>query len=143
MRKEQIFIRAILYAFLAGAVFQDLTRDKIYNLWILPGLAAGLIMSATKGAASLGNAFLAVLIAFLVLLPVYLLKGIAAGDVKLIMATASFLSFQELYSCILYSFLVAGAISLLIIIFKKNKHKTIHFAVPVMAGAMIAIGGFV
>ena len=129
--------------FLAGAVITDLCKDKIYNLWLIPGLLAGVTLSALQGSPALKNSLLAVLAAFLVCLPVYMLKGIAAGDVKLIMMTASFLSFQELYSCILYSFLIAGAISLFIIIIKKNKQKTIHFALPVMTGTLIALGGFV
>lgn len=129
--------------FLAGAVITDLYKDKIYNLWLIPGLLAGVTLSALQGSLALKNSLLVVLAAFLVCLPVYMLKGIAAGDVKLIMMTASFLSFQELYSCILFSFLIAGAISLFIIIIKKNKQKTIHFALPVMMSTLIALGGFV
>lgn len=128
--------------FLAGAVVSDLCKNKIYNLWVIPGLAAGLILSGMRGIPAFTNSLLAVLGAFLVLVPVHMFKGIAAGDVKLIMMTASYLSFQELYSCILYSFLIAGAISLLIIIFKRNKQKTIHFALPVAAGTIFALGGF-
>jgi prepilin peptidase CpaA len=75
-------------------------------------------------------------------MPVYFVKGIAAGDVKLLVSTASFLSFQELYSCILFSFLIAGAISLLVILFKRNK-RTIHFAVPVLMSTLFVFGGLV
>ncbi|WP_242839091.1 A24 family peptidase [Butyrivibrio sp. MC2021] len=143
MRKERIFIRIILCVFLAGAVITDLTRNKIYNLWVLPQLVAGVTLSALEGPDAFENSLLAILAAFLVCLPVYMLKGIAAGDVKLIMSTASFLSLQELHSCILYSFLIAGAISLFVIIFKRNKQRTIHFAVPVMMSALLVLGGFV
>jgi prepilin peptidase CpaA len=137
-----MFTKPILYLFLAGAVYTDLRKDKIYNLWVIPFLLAGVITSALEGPMGLCNSLLAVIASLLVLLPVYLLKGIAAGDIKLIMATASFLSFQELYSCILFSFLFAGAISLLIIIFKRNRQRTIHFALPVMAGTLFTLGGF-
>lgn len=142
MRKEQIFIRIILYGFLAGAVITDLWRNKIYNLWVIPELVAGVTLCALRGPDAFKNSLLAILAAFLICLPVYMLKGIAAGDVKLIMSTASFLSLQELYSCILYSFLIAGAISLLVIIFKKNKQRTIHFALPVMMSTCLTLGGF-
>lgn len=128
--------------FLSGAVITDLYKDKIYNVWVVPGLLTGLIAALAQGGGRFAEALMATLTAFLVLMPIYWLKGIAAGDVKLLLSTASFLSFQELYSCILFSFLIAGAISLLIIIFKREK-KTLHFAVPVLASTILVLGGIV
>ena len=128
--------------FLSGAVFTDLYKDKIYNVWVIPGLLTGLILALSQGPDRFLNALTGVGATFLVLMPVYLIKGIAAGDVKLLLSTASFLSFQELYSCILFSFLIAGAISLVIIIFKREK-KTLHFAVPVLLSAVLVLGGLV
>ena len=128
--------------FLSGAVFTDLYKDKIYNVWVIPGLLTGLIIALSQGTDRFLNALLGIGATFLVLMPVYFVKGIAAGDVKLLLSTASFLSFQELYSCILFSFLIAGAISLGIIIFKREK-RTLHFAVPVFMSALLVIGGLV
>ena len=128
--------------FLSGAVFTDLYKDKIYNVWVLPGLLTGLISALCQGQERFLNSLMAVGVTFLVLMPVYFVKGIAAGDVKLFLSTASFLSMQDLYSCILFSFLIAGAISLGILIFKRNK-KTIHFAVPIMASTIFVLGGTV
>ena len=128
--------------FLSGAVFTDLYKDKIYNVWVVPGLLTGLIIALIQGTGRFTEALMAVGAAFLVLMPVYFVKGIAAGDVKLLLSTASFLSFQELYSCILFSFLIAGAISLVIFVFKREK-KTLHFAVPVMASTIFVLGGVV
>lgn len=128
--------------FLGGAVFTDLYKDKIYNVWVIPGLLTGLILALSQGTDRFLDALMGVGATFLVLMPVYLVRGIAAGDVKLLLSTASFLSFQELYSCILFSFLIAGAISLVIIIFKREK-KTLHFAVPVLLSAVLVVGGLV
>ncbi len=79
--------------------------------------------------------------ALLILLPVYLFKGIAAGDVKLFMSAASFLSMQDTLSCIVISFLIAGVISIAVLILKRNKTKTIHFAVPVLMSVLFVVGG--
>ena len=128
--------------FLTGAVFTDLTKDKIYNVWVVPGLLTGLIIALSQGTGRFIEALVATLATFLVLMPVYFLRGIAAGDVKLLLSTASFLSFQELQSCILYSFLSAGAISLVIVVFKREK-KTLHFAVPVLVSTILVLGGIV
>ena len=130
-----------MFLFLFGAVFSDLYKDKIYNLWIVPGILTGLILQLSRGTESFLNALLAMGATFLILMPVYFIKGIAAGDVKLFLMTASFLSMQDIFSCILFSFLIAGVISLIIVLIKRNIHATIHFAVPVMASALIIIGG--
>ena len=128
--------------FLSGAVFTDLYKDKIYNVWVVPGLITGLVAALCQGPERLLDALMAVGVSFLILMPVYFLKGIAAGDVKLFLSTASFLSMQDTFSCILFSFLIAGAISLVIIFFKREK-KTLHFAVPIMASTIFVLGGVV
>ena len=126
---------------MAGAVFTDLFKDKIFNAWVIPALLSGVISSLIQGSDRLIESLSAVGAAFLILLPVYFLKGIAAGDVKLFMSAASFLSVSDTLSCILVSFLIAGIISVLVIIFRRNKQKTIHFAVPVLVSVLFVIGG--
>jgi prepilin peptidase CpaA len=126
---------------LTGAVFTDLFKDKIYNAWVIPGMLVGFGSSLLQGQEQFIQSITAVVAALLILLPVYFFKGIAAGDVKLFMSAASFLSMQDTLSCILISFLIAGVISVAIIILKKNKQKTIHFAVPILASVLFVIGG--
>lgn len=126
---------------MAGAVFTDLFKDKIYNAWVVPALITGVGTSLLQGHDRFFESVTAVGAAFLILLPVYLLRGIAAGDVKLFMSAASFLTLQDTLSCIVVSFLVAGVISIAILILKKNKQKTIHFAVPVLISALFLVGG--
>ena len=126
---------------MTGAVFTDLFKDKIFNAWVIPALSTGVISSLIQGSDRLFESLSAVGAAFLILLPVYFLKGIAAGDVKLFMSAASFLSVSDTLSCILVSFLVAGIISILVIIFKRNKQKTIHFAIPILVSVLFVMGG--
>ena len=122
-------------------MFTDLFKDKIFNAWVIPALSTGVISSLIQGSDRLFESLSAVGVAFLILLPVYFLKGIAAGDVKLFMSAASFLSVSDTLSCILVSFLIAGIISVLVIIFKRNKQKTIHFAIPILVSVLFVIGG--
>ena len=126
---------------MTGAVFTDLFKDKIFNAWVIPALSTGVISSLIQGSDRLYESLSAVGVAFLILLPVYFLKGIAAGDVKLFMSAASFLSVSDTLSCILVSFFIAGIISVLVIIFKRNKQKTIHFAIPVLVSVLFVMGG--
>ncbi len=122
-------------------MFTDLFKDKIFNAWVIPALSTGVISSLIQGSDRLLESLSAVGAALLILLPVYFLKGIAAGDVKLFMSAASFLSVSDTLSCILVSFLVAGIISDLVIIFKRNKQKTIHFAIPILVSVLFVMGG--
>ena len=138
---EEKKIKSILLLFLLGAAITDLWKDKIYNFLVIPCLLVGITAAALGGTQSVLNSLLTIAVAFLVLLPVYFFKGIAAGDVKLFMSVASYLSMQELYSCILSTFLIAGAISVLILIIKRNKKKTIHFAVPMFLSVLGMVGG--
>ena len=104
-------------------------------------MTTGVISSIFQGSDRLFESLSAVGAALLILLPVYFLKGIAAGDVKLFASVASFLSVGDTLSCILISFLIAGVISVAVIILKKNKQKTIHFAVPILISVLFVIGG--
>ena len=126
---------------MSGAVFTDLFKDKIYNAWVIPGLLTGVTTSLLQGADRFVESLTAIGAAFLILLPIYFLKGIAAGDVKLLMSAASFLSMQDTLSCIVISFLIAGVISFAVLILKRNKQKNIHFAVPVLMAALYCVSG--
>lgn len=122
-------------------MYTDLIKDKIFNAWVIPALSTGVISSLIQGSDRLIESLSAVGAAFLILLPVYFLKGIAAGDVKLFMSAASFLSVSDTLSCILVSFLIAGIISIAVIILKRNKQKTIHFAIPILVSVLFVMGG--
>ena len=126
---------------MSGAVFTDLFRDRIYNFWLVPGFLIGIISAALGGLESLLAAITAITFTFAILLPVYLFKGIAAGDVKLFMTAAAFMSMRDTFSCIILSFLIAGIISIFILVIKKNKKRTIHFAVPVLVSVLFIVGG--
>ncbi|MBR1671271.1 MAG: prepilin peptidase [Butyrivibrio sp.] len=126
---------------MTGAVFTDLLRDKIYNAYCIPGLVIGTGAALLQGAGSFFTSLSAVALSLVILIPVYLVKGIAAGDVKLIASAASFLSLQETLSCILVSFIIAGVISIAILFISRTKQRTIHFALPVLASVLFVVGG--
>ncbi len=140
-KKGAINIFIILITFLTVAVFTDLLKDKIYNFWVVPGFVTGLAESYLQGPERFTGSLQAVGAALIILLPIYFIKGIAAGDIKLFVSAASFLTMQETITCILISFLIAGVISVAVIILKRNKQKTIHFAVPVLASVLFLLGG--
>ncbi|MDC8760887.1 prepilin peptidase [Janthinobacterium fluminis] len=79
----------VLLCFVALAAATDLAVRKIPNLLVLGGLAAALGLQLLPGASTLawlGGA----LTGLLLLLPLYLLRGMAAGDVKLMAMVGAF-----------------------------------------------------
>ena len=133
---------AVLFILLTGAVITDLVRKKIYNLWILPGFFAGLILSLCSGGMrGLSGALTAALLALVILFPVYLAGGIGAGDVKLFAAAATWLSFGEVCMCILISFAIGAVYGLIKLLAARKKGTTIRFAIPVMISILFIFGG--
>ena len=87
----------LLFAVVIVAVYTDISRGKIYNWCTLPGIVLGLMVSGAIGGvwavgfrqASLGGSALAVVIVLVVFAWPYLKGGVAAGDVKLMLAVAA------------------------------------------------------
>ncbi|MCR5178985.1 MAG: prepilin peptidase [Lachnospiraceae bacterium] len=120
----------------------DLVRKKIYNLWVLPGFAAGMLLSfVSEGIRGFSGALAAALLAFMILFPVYLAGGIGAGDVKLFAAAAVWLNFGEVCMCIMVSFLIGAAYGLIKLAVMGRKDMTIRFAVPILISIFFIFGG--
>lgn len=65
----------------------DLRERKLYNVWTLGGLVAGLLLAlARSGGPGLLDSLAGAGLGFLLLIPVAQMGGVAAGDVKLLMA---------------------------------------------------------
>jgi len=76
----------------AVAVRQDLIEQRIPNVLIVGALGAGLLLQSIFGGLSgLLAALTGAVVGLACLLPLYLLKGMAAGDVKLMGAVGAFL----------------------------------------------------
>lgn len=99
---------------------------------------------------------LAVGIAMLLLYPIYLLKGLGAGDVKLFCVIACFLTREELVKTIITSLIIASIMGIFII-WKKKRWKEflieikerkkityteIHFSISILISILPQIGGF-
>lgn len=90
MMQTPVFI--VLLALLSVAVVSDLRHHRIPNILILIGIALGFVGQLYfYGGAGVFNFIVGVLLGFFVLLPMYALGGMAAGDVKLMAAVGGFL----------------------------------------------------
>lgn len=89
-------LEVLLIIVVTIAVATDLVANKIYNLLCLFGLCAGFTLQLIIGDwAVAGMSLLAALVAGLIFLPFYLMGGMAAGDVKLMSATAAIIGWPH------------------------------------------------
>ncbi|WP_087500339.1 prepilin peptidase [Pseudomonas sp. SID14000] len=126
MSIEQMSTSIMLLVLLGIAVVSDLRCHRIPNLLIVVGLALGLISQVyASGVDGLGDAALATLIGFAVLLPMYALGGMAAGDVKLMAMVGSFLTpFTALWA-VFFSLMAGALCGVLIVLFRGQLKQTL------------------
>ena len=128
----------VLSVLLFAAAMTDLLHNKIYNAHTVAMLTAGLLTSVIMGGfGALPSALLSALITFALMLPVYLIKGIGAGDVKLLTGAAAFLVPAQLPAFIGVSFVLAAVYGAGRLVVSRGKRRTIRFAVPVFLSGVI------
>ena len=115
-------IELVLLALVTAAAAVDLARRRIPNMLLLAGWAAAVplhLMAPQPGPALLG-ALAGALCGLLVFLPLYLLRGMAAGDVKMMATVGLFLGPSgTVYACVM-TWCVGGVMALTIIISKSR-----------------------
>lgn len=120
-------VLCLLGAFLAAAVCSDVQCRRIPNKLILAGLCAGCLLngalpegngflSVLPGAAGIGAALAGAAVGFCLMLPMYLLRALGAGDVKLMAMTGAFLGPDVIARVALATFIAGGVLSLLVAI---------------------------
>jgi len=104
---------ALLLPFLAGAVVTDLRARRIPNALVLAGALAGLALAAAHPE---GIGFLRGLgglaLGLVMFLPIYALRAMGAGDVKLMAMTGAFLGPAAIVEAALWVLLSGGALAL-------------------------------
>lgn len=115
----------VLIGILAYAVYTDMRSYRISNLCILLGIIAGMLMtfvSYSYAGAAAAAARMAVV--FIVFYPFYIIGGLGAGDVKLLMVLGCFLQRERLISCLLMAMLIAGAAAVVkMLIFEESRQR--------------------
>ena len=112
-------MEVILICLVAQAALTDLAMRKIPNVLILSGLMLALILHLLSGQpGSWVSLWLAGGFAgFFLFLPLYLLRGMAAGDVKLMAMVGAFVGPWPALQIAALSTLIGGVIALLMLLF--------------------------
>lgn len=118
----------ILIGVFCVAVYTDLRFYKIPNLCILAGMAAGLFMTCVSySAGRVFEACAAMAVIFMAFYPFYLMGGLGAGDIKLLMMTGCFLRRERLIQYLLITFAAAAVISgIKMLLWKESRRRLFY-----------------
>ena len=113
---------ALLLLMVSIAAVNDLATRRIPNRLLLAGLAGALFLhalSAEPGAALL-FAFGGMLVGLVIFLPFYLVRGMAAGDVKMMAVIGFFTGPSEAFQIAIFTWCAGGVMALLLILLRSR-----------------------
>jgi len=116
----ETFLELILLTLVTAAGAVDLARRRIPNILLLAGWVAAMplhLLSPQPGSALLG-ALAGAVCGLLVFLPLYLLRGMAAGDVKMMATVGLFVGPYDALQVAVITCCVGGVMAVAIIIGK-------------------------
>ena len=107
--------------FLLWAVYSDIRYRKIPNDLLLGGALIGTLLAAWQGGLAVLEAAGGCVTGAMLLAPFYLMRGMAAGDVKLMGMAGIFLGAEGAMRASLYTFVAGGVLALAWLIVLKFK----------------------
>ena len=114
----------VLVAAVIAAV-TDMWKFKVHNWLTVPLMLSGLVYSAIVGGwAALSDSAIGVLLGFGILLILYLMGGMGAGDVKLMAGVGAWLGAYLTFAVFLASALAAGIYAVVLIVLCGNVRET-------------------
>ncbi|NVD97157.1 prepilin peptidase [Massilia sp. BJB1822] len=143
----------VLGGLLAGAVWHDVRARRIPNQLVLWGALAGLALQATLtpgaglyaepfGSLGLLSSASGLAIGLLLLLPMYALGAMGAGDVKLMAMVGAFLGPEEIVGAALFSMMAGGVLSIVAALWQGSLRKVLgNTRVLLVNSALRAMGG--
>ncbi len=94
----------------------DVKERRIPNALTVPALGLALVLSVPGGLPSLGSSLAGAGLCLLLALPLFLVRGLGGGDVKLLVAFGAFLGPARLFSALIVMAFVGGAWGLVVMI---------------------------
>ena len=136
--------RGVLLALLAAAAWTDLRRQRVPNRLVGIGLIYALAFNALHGSLASGGvglpaALAGMLLGFGLTLPFYLMRGMAAGDVKLMAMCGAFLGPWDGLHAVLWSFIAGGVLVVAWVVARRRTVQLVRNVAQVLAGASLQV----
>src|SRR6476646_2522394 len=120
-----LVLKIALIAVVASAAFYDVRTRKIPNWLNLSGLVLGLgLNTLLLHAHGIMVALLGLGLSLLIYIPLYLIRGMGAGDVKLMAAVGSIAGPQNWLVIFVVTALLGGLVALVVVLSKKRLSET-------------------
>jgi prepilin peptidase CpaA len=138
-------IDVYLFTFLVGilliAVIWDIRVAKIPNAITFPSMVIGVIYhGASHGLSGAWLSIAGLLVGSAVFLPFYLLKGMGAGDIKLMGAVGALVGLKAVIPAIVFTALAGGIYVLVLIFFHPRALKRLIFGIVPMLKTLLITG---
>jgi len=133
---------ALIGLLLLASAF-DLARRRIPNRLLALGLLAALVLHlASPNPSALLSTYLAgFALGLLMFLPLYLLGGMAAGDVKLMATVGAFLGPALVFQASLATYCAGGVLALLIVLARGHGRAAFHNVGALLHPLLLRLGG--
>lgn len=135
------YLQAGLLLLVCIAAINDLATRRIPNRLLLAGLACALVLrllSAAPGAALLA-ALGGLALGLALFLPLYLVRGMAAGDVKLMAVVGAFAGPGDTFAIAVLTWCVGGVMAVLAVLMRRRLKRALGNVLH-MARAALAPG---
>lgn len=122
------------------SVYCDIRSYKIKNVITLPFILAGLLTGLfIEGANGLSHSVLGILLPLAILLPLYILRMLGAGDIKLLCAIGAITGPGTILYVIAYSFISGGIIGLVVMLVRKNLGLRIQYLITYLKSCFLTV----
>ena len=108
------------------AAWSDIRTRRIPNALTFTGFVVALALRALGGFDEITAGLLGALLAFGLSLPLFLVRGLGAGDVKLLTACGAFLGPRRLLSAVLITAIVGGLMAMIAIVQRGALRQTLR-----------------
>lgn len=116
-----IFRYILLAVLIIFAVREDIMFYRISNLSVLLGAASGLVLNSMLcGVRGFTGSLLAAIIPAALLIILFALRMLGAGDIKLFCAIGAIMGIRFILFAMAFSFLAGGIIAVFIMLLRKN-----------------------
>lgn len=120
------YYQSLLLLLLFLAALADLKTDRIPNGFIVFGIIIGISGSLWLDS-DIRQTAVSMLLAFLLLYPLFKIGALGAGDVKVFMMIGSFVEVKELLMILIFSFVIGALCSLLKLLSEHNGRERMQY----------------
>lgn len=114
------------------AALADLKTDRIPNGFVVLGIVIG-VLGSLWYYSDIRQTAVSMLLAFLLLYPLFKIGAMGAGDVKVFMMIGSFVEVKELLMIVLLSFVIGALCSLMKLLSEHNGRERMYYFLSYMS----------